>query len=99
MEIVRVRAVRVCVILSVDDNTVLYVYSICYVWGEGRGARPDEQLSCWSWPLGCDLGSVFGFCCVLIMSQNSKTHNIFIPSFCIAGGWSQLMLSLEYTMS
>ena len=42
MEIVRVRAVRVCVILSVDDNTVLYVYSICYVWGEGRGARPDE---------------------------------------------------------
>ena len=43
MEIVRVRAVRVCVILSVDDNTVLYVYSICYVWGEGRGARPDEH--------------------------------------------------------
>jgi hypothetical protein len=99
MEIVRVRAVRVCVILSVDDNTVLYVYSICYVWGEGGGARPDEL--CLD---GVGLLAVAGWwVCLLnpmlIMTQNSKTHNIFIPSFCMAGGWSQLMLSLEYTMS
>ena len=88
MEIVRVRAVRVCVILSVDDNTVLYVYSICYVWGEGRRARPDELCPAGVGLLAVTLGSVFGFCCVLIMTQNSKTHNIFIPSFCMAGGWS-----------
>ena len=69
----------------------------CLGWR--KGSSPWWALSCWSWPLGCDLGSVFGFCCVLIMSQKSKTHNIFIPSFCMAGGWSQLMLSLEYIMS
>ena len=85
MEIVRVRAVRVCVILSVDANTVLYVYSICYGWGEGRGARPDELC-----PAGVGLLAVAGcgFCLLnpmLIMTQNSKTHNILVPSFSMAG--------------
>ena len=49
------------------------------------------ELASWLWL--CLLNPM------LIMTQNSKTHNIFIPSFCMAGGWSQLMLSLEYTMS
>ena len=95
MEIVRVRAVRGCVILSVDDYTGLYVYSNdMFGVKEGELALMSSvlmELASWLWL--CLLNPM------LIMTQKSKTHNIFIPSFCMAGGWSQLMLSLEYIMS